>query len=164
MSQIDDLENRITAALERIGQGVQMLEAAPQQDNPELEELRAALDDERTANAQLEERLAMRRTREEKLTTQMNTLREDLAKLDGELQKLRKINEQLRENNDALRRANQEGVGEPHLINKSMLTELEALRAARSVDRAETTALVNALEPLLAEHVASPDSSEEETA
>ncbi len=43
------------------------------------------------------------------------------------LQRLKRINDQLRQNNQALREANEDGVGDPHLINKAMMTELEAL-------------------------------------
>ncbi|MEO0865632.1 MAG: hypothetical protein AAFY39_13820, partial [Pseudomonadota bacterium] len=74
---------------------------------------------------------------------------ERTAALDLELQRLRQANEQLRQSNDALRQANQDGVAEPHLINKAMLAELEALRAARAADIAEATSILGALEPLL---------------
>ena len=74
-----------------------------------------------------------------------------MAELDAEIQRVRKANDGLRELNDALRVANEAGVGEPHLINKSMMAELEALRAARSIDVAETTAIIEALTPLINE-------------
>ncbi len=72
-----------------------------------------------------------------------------MRKLDGELQSLRKANEQLRDNNKALREANEAGVAEPHLINKSMLAELEGLRAARAADRAEADLVMADLERLI---------------
>ena len=65
------------------------------------------------------------------------------------MQRLRRANAQLSESCEALRNANAEGVGEPHLINKAMLAELEGLRAARSVDAAETRAIIASLTPLL---------------
>ena len=40
-------------------------------------------------------------------------------------------------------------MGEPHLINKSMMAELESMRAARQVDLAEVQAIKGALVPLL---------------
>jgi UDP-3-O-acyl-N-acetylglucosamine deacetylase len=55
----------------------------------------------------------------------------------------------LRATNEELRRALADNVGEPHLINKAMLAELEGLRAARSVDAAETRAIIASLTPLL---------------
>jgi len=51
---------------------------------------------------------------------------------------------------DALRTANEAGVGEPHLINKAMMAELEALRASRATDVAEADAILGALTPLVA--------------
>ena len=72
-----------------------------------------------------------------------------VAAMDLELQRLRKANDQLRQSNAALRTANEEGVGEPHLINKAMLAELEGLRAARAADVAEASSIIGALAPLL---------------
>ncbi|MCH9832656.1 MAG: hypothetical protein K0U49_04725, partial [Alphaproteobacteria bacterium] len=56
---------------------------------------------------------------------------------------------QLRQSNSDLRKANEEGVGEPDLINKSMLAEIESLRAARAADVAEANIILGALTPLL---------------
>jgi len=55
MSQIEELQSRITAAMDRIGTGLSALSTA--QDAAEQDDLKQALDDERTANAQLEERV-----------------------------------------------------------------------------------------------------------
>lgn len=55
MRQIEELQGRITAAMDRIGTGLTALEAA--QDAAAQDDLTQALDDERLANAQLEERL-----------------------------------------------------------------------------------------------------------
>ena len=74
-----------------------------------------------------------------------------LGRLDGELQRLRRANEMLSATNVELRNALEQNVGEPHLINKAMLAELEALRAARAADMAENQLLLDTLEPLLAE-------------
>ena len=49
----------------------------------------------------------------------------------------------------ALREANEAGVGEPHLINKAMLAELEGLRATRAADAAEAAAILDRLDPLV---------------
>ena len=62
MSQIEELHSRISAAMERIGAGVEALampqEAAPPSEPAEADsDLVAALEDERLANAQLQERL-----------------------------------------------------------------------------------------------------------
>jgi hypothetical protein len=40
-------------------------------------------------------------------------------------------------------------VSEPHLVNKAMLAELEALRATRSADAAEMDAILEELTPII---------------
>jgi len=40
-------------------------------------------------------------------------------------------------------------VGDAHLINKTMLAELEALRAARAADVAEASVILASLQPLV---------------
>jgi hypothetical protein len=74
---------------------------------------------------------------------------ERMAQLDLEVQRVRKANDDLRASNQALRAANEAGVGEPHLINKAMMAELEALRATRAADVSETNAIIDALTPLI---------------
>ncbi len=163
MSDIDAMQGRIMAALDRIGQGLDGLkQGEPAQDtgDTELEGMRQQLEDEKLANAQLEERVKKlnARTREAeevaRLAAEAHTAEtaereaaqkergQITARLDGDLQSLRKANQQLRDNNSALRAANAEGVAEPHLINKSMMAELDGLRAARAADRAEMDVLL----------------------
>ena len=152
MSNIEDLQARITAALDRAAAGVEALGAAGSGDTDGLQ---AQLDDEKTVNAQLEERL---RTVNEKHAAEVEAMRSDMqdtrAKVDAldlELQRLRQANNELRDSNAALREANAAGVGDAHLINKSMLAELEALRAARAADVAEASAILSALTPVLSQ-------------
>lgn len=152
MSDIDELQSRITAAMDRIAKGVDAARDKPPAPDPET--LRA-LEDERTANAQLRERVYALKTKADEELANLRTQVEDtggrIAALDLELQRLRKANQQLTEACSALREANQEGVGEPHLINTAMQAELEALRAARASDVAEADAILAALEPLVKE-------------
>ena len=154
MSQIDELQGRIAAAMERIGTGVETLaarEAKQAEPDPEVLE---QLEEEKLANAQLQERLRTLKSKHaaqlEQLNADLATQTQAMARLDMDLQRLRQSNDQLRESNQALRNANEEGVGEPHLINKAMLAELEALRATQAADAAETNAVLSRLEPLLA--------------
>ena len=151
MSQTDEFGRRIAAAMERIGRAIDAVGGGA--DAAEMEELRQALEDERLANAQLEERLKTIRERQDArlhaLEAAKDEQRETVARLDDQLQRLRKANDQLRENNVALRSANAEGVAEPHLINKSMLAELESLRAGRAADVAEANVILGALAPLI---------------
>ncbi|WP_439124923.1 hypothetical protein [Marivita sp.] len=169
MTQIDELQHRITAALDRVAQGVTRIEeraaeaaAAPAEqpgiDPAEVARLQDALDEEKLANAQLEERVRkLHETHREELEAAKAAVAPaaspiptvDVAALDLDLQRLRQSNEMLRATNEELRAALAENVGEPHLINKAMLAELEGLRAARSVEAAETRAIVASLTPLL---------------
>jgi len=165
MSQIEELQSRITAAMDRIGVGVTALGSA--QDDRALEAMTGQLDEEKLAYAQLEERVSTLKTKhtdemaalrsELDNTAEMETMRteataqsEAMARLDMDVQRLRQANDQLRDSNAALRQANENGVGEPHLINKAMLAELEGLRASRATDSAEVSAVLAKLGPLLA--------------
>ena len=150
MSDIEGLQQRLTAAMDRIATGLGGLDAAGAEDTAALQ---AALDDEKVANAQLTERVRKLSQAQEgaaaKAKAAADAAQARVEELDLELQRLRKANEQLRESNAALRTANEEGVGEPHLINKSMMAELEGLRAARAADVAEASSIISALTPLL---------------
>lgn len=175
MSQIEELQSRIAAAMARIDAGVTAL--AEREDTGGGAELAQALEEEKLANAQLEERLRALRARhgdelaalraELDRTAEVEAMRADLAaqseamgRLDMDVQRLRQANDQLRKSNAALRTANENGVGEPHLINKAMLAELEGLRAARATDAAEASAVLAKLEPLLASAAGLPDGEE----
>lgn len=165
MSQIDELQSRITAALDRIGEGLEEITSGGGGAAQELETLKQQLEDEKLACAQLEERLKRMKDRleaaEAKAAQAVEGQRAEMQNLDSELQSLRRANQQLRENNAALREANTAGVSEPHLINKAMLAELEGLRAARSADRAETEVVMAELTRLI--DGAGPQDSTEET-
>lgn len=189
MNEIAELERRIAYAMERIAKGVEaldhardraqstapapMAELAPVLDTntttltAEIEALRAELAEERLANAQLEERVRTLKKRQDlqatNLVSEQAATRDKLSALDTELSRLRKANEQLQSSNAALRAANEEGVGEPHLINKSMMAELESMRAARQVDIAETEAIKVALVPLLVAGTDTDDTRDGET-
>ena len=170
MNDIAELERRIAYAMERIAKGIEGLdragaaqplaEVAPAPIAPtvavseeEIATLRAELAEERLANAQLEERVRALRQKQEaqaqRSEAELTRLHDMMQHLDAELSRLRKANDQLQDSNAALRAANQAGVGEPHLINKSMMAELESMRAARQVDIAEVEAIKGALVPLL---------------
>ncbi len=245
MSQLNELESRITAAMERIQAGlgtlsdrmseqaadlVSGLASADTEAAQEDAALVEALEEEKLVTAQLEERLkqikakhgeeiaaleaqiaasgeaeALRtenealRTENEELkalladTVEVDALKQEVARLTAELgerdqsdaaasealqvqlakqaetaarldmdvQRLRQSNDQLREVNATLRETNQAAVGEPALINKAMLAELEGLRAIRATDAAEAGAILARLEPLLANAVSLPEGEDE---
>ncbi|WP_371224516.1 hypothetical protein [Roseovarius sp. 2305UL8-3] len=163
MSQIDELQGRITAALDRISQGLEAAGSSGGADAEELAALQQQLDDEKTVSAQLEERNKRMKAHLDEIEAATKSARDEqrqtMQKLDSELQGLRRANQQLRDNNQALREAVEAGVAEPHLINKAMLAELEGLRAARNADRAETDAVMGELTRLL-NGTASPESED----
>ncbi|MBU2993468.1 hypothetical protein Q4555_00240 [Octadecabacter sp. 1_MG-2023] len=162
MSELSQLETRISAALDRIKQGVEGLEApsaAPEAPAPDaaasgrVVELTAMLDDEKTANAQLEERVKLLKERQDgklaELESNVDAGRSRSARMDRELQRLRQVNAELRDINSQLREALSDGVSEPHLVNKAMLAELEALRATRAADAAEMDSILEELTPII---------------
>lgn len=153
MGNISDLEQRINAALERIGTGIESLgQAVPGNATEALEQ---SLQEERSANAQLEERLKALRERTSALTLQLEQkverLQAQLSSSEGQVAELRAQNERLQENADRLRAQNETMVGDPHLVNSAMMAELEALRAARRADVAEMDAILSELKPLVGE-------------
>jgi len=209
MSQIEELQGRILAAMERISSGVERAVSAGAEVAAPDADLSNALEEEKLANAQLEERLrslkekhraeiagleaqapaapieeapdtgriaelesqlsdvtAARDEPTEKLEESARALQEagDLSEklnsLDDELQRLRQTNDQLRSANAALREANEAGIGDPDLINKAMLAELEGLRATRAADAAEVGAGMNKLNTLLSQARDLPEGEE----
>jgi DNA repair exonuclease SbcCD ATPase subunit len=128
--------------------------AAAREDGVDVAALQEALEEEKLANAQLEERVKVLHARlaeAETITTGKGDAQsEAVQKLDADLQSLRKANDQLRESNAALRAAHEAGVAEPHLINKAMMAELEALRAARAADRDEMALVLSEIDRAVA--------------
>jgi hypothetical protein len=167
MQDITELEKRITAALERIGKGVDRLAAQPRPAaaasasatssaaaTPVADAaLRAQLEEEKSLTAQLQARLRATKEREAKgdLQEKLDRLTQELDVKGLELQRMRRVNASLREQLEALRTAQAAGMTDPSLINKAMLTELDALRATRLTEIAEMDDILAALEPHLTE-------------
>lgn len=167
MQQIAELERRITAALERIGKGVEGLvsQAPAATDAPmsgavadegaliEIARLNDALDEERMANAQLAERLRVVRDKDART---LSDLQDQVAALTGqidaqalEMQRSRQTVIQLRDTLRALRESSEAGLPDPGLINKAMQAELEAVTRLRAAEMAELDDILGALSPLL---------------
>ncbi len=161
MSDITELETRIGAALDRIEGGLGGLSATPVEGDTvdvaalesQVAELTGRLDEEQTANAQLEERVKLLKERQDgklaELESNVEAGRGRATRMDRELQRLRQVNAELRDINNQLREAVTAGVSEPHLVNKAMLAELEALRATRAADAAEMDAILQELTPII---------------
>ena len=156
MGQIQDLEQRIAAAFARISAGVEAMAApaaAVQVAMVGDASLHAALEEERIANARLNERLGDLRQQamqtEIALQDQVDTLTRHLDAQGLDVQRLSSTVAQLREDLRRLREAAVQGVVDPGLINKAMLAELEALRVTRMAEANEMTDILSALTPIL---------------
>ena len=164
MTEITELQARITAALDRIGAGLEGLGPARPDAGEEVARLTEALEEERTANAQLEERVRTIKEKQdgtvEVLADEVERLRALLAREEEAVSRLARVNADLRANNTALREAIQRGVAEPHLVNKSMMVELEALRTAQAADRAELDAVLGELNALVSDAGRAADGEE----
>jgi chromosome segregation ATPase len=118
-------------------------------------ELQDALLTEQTANAQLTERLRVVKAREASQAAEaaekVDRLNRALDAQGLELQRMKKTVIQLRESLAALRETQTEAVADPHLVNRAMLTELEALRATRLTEMAQMEAILAELHPLIGE-------------
>ena len=149
MSDIEDLQQRLSAALDRIGAGLQNIGPVS------TEGLEDELAAEREANAQLEARVRAIKERQEtmvaSLQDEVTALRDALTATDADLQRLRSVNQELRESNAALRKANAEGLPDAELVNAAMETEIEALRELNEANRAEIDRALSELEPMLRE-------------
>jgi len=157
MAELEETQRRISAALARIDAGVDVLGTLSAQADPEkMASLEAALNDERARSAELETRLKdLTAQYEEAMAAQQSAAQANphaspaVAEMDAELQQLKQAIQQLRTDNQALRDAQASAVTSPDLINQSMASELDALRAERAAEVAEASAILAALEPLL---------------
>ncbi len=152
MSDISDLERRISSALDRATKALEQLSVQSEEAGPDLS---AELEAERVANQQLEERVRAIKEKQETtvaaLEREVADLKDALTTRDGEVQQIRSVNAALRETNTALREANAKGLAEPALIDQAMSSELESLRVARSAQQAEIEEILATLEPVLKE-------------
>ena len=159
MRDITEFEKRITAAFERIGKGIDRLSNQPKVTATAVPSalsdsaLRAQLEEEKSLTAQLQARLRSAKDREVKgdLQEKVDRLTQQLDVQGLELQRMRRVNASLRDQLEVLRSAQSSGLVEPGQINKSILAELDALRAQRLTEMAEMDEILAALEPHLKE-------------
>ena len=162
MSDIDKLESRITAALDRIRRGVAEMNATAAraaEPVPEVEDetaaLRYQLEEEQTVNAQLKERVRVLKERQDSnvaaLQKRVETQSAQIAALDGDIQRLRASNADLTDVTAQLRSAAANESVTPELINRAALAEIEALTAQRAADVDEMDAIISELKPLIEE-------------
>ncbi|MCU0907824.1 MAG: hypothetical protein MUF73_10330 [Rhodobacteraceae bacterium] len=156
LGPVRSLEARANAALDRLALAMDRLATpAPGPSADEIVALNEALEAERAANEQLEERVRAIKERQEKVVGRLEAeaagLRAALAERDAAFEGLRAANDRLRANNTALREAILAGVAEPEMVNRAMAHELDGLRAARAADRAEVDLILAELRPLVEE-------------
>ena len=151
MTEYSELATRLSRALDRIG--TQLENAGAGGSGEDVAALKEALEAERAANAQFEERVATIKDKQEKVVAR---LEEEVARLSDEademarqLAAMRDANSTLRDNNSALREANAAGLGNAELINAGLAGELDALKAVQTADRAELDAIIAALKPMV---------------
>jgi len=151
MSEVNALESRLTAALDRIRAGVDGLGTGALGDASSA--LKAQLSEERTANAQLEERVKALKERQDnkiaELEARVTSYRKQMSDLDAELQKLRTSNADLRDMNAKLRAAAADGMSQPELLNRALMAEVDALKTQRSADATEVDAILAELKSLV---------------
>lgn len=165
MAEISELEQRLLAAMDRIGGAVDAIGAVTGPDPAEHEALREELEAERVVTAQLEERIkALRAQAEEQeqavvdtaelaaLRVEVEALRQETQDTKAQNRTLRQSVQRLQASLQNLRQAGEDQV-EPHAINQAMLSELEGLKASRDADRAELEEILGALKPMLEETV-----------
>jgi len=162
VTELTELEQRIKDAMDRIGAGLEGLSAGADASQAMLD----ALDAEKMANAQLEERIRSLRDahdsqlqevragtsdRLQELEASVEKLKAEAEEAKSQARTLRQSNQRLQASLQSLREAGADEV-EPHLINHAMMSELEALRASRAADQAELDEVLVALKPILEDH------------
>jgi hypothetical protein len=158
MTDLSQVERRLATALDRIAKRIERGGAAPAPSDPQAEatiaSLKSALEKERTANAQLSERVHQVKQRQETTVTQLERrlarLTEQLDLQSLEMLRLKKANSRLIEANSGLRLAQAEAFPDATLVNKSISAELEALQAERRAEMAEMEEILAELKPLIA--------------
>lgn len=138
MSDISELERRLTAALDRISSGVANVQATPAVDNS------AELAEASAANAALNERVDRLEARALRLTDRLEDAETENARLEA-------VCEALRAHCDALTAANSAHQGAGDMINAAMASEMSELRAARKADIAQMDEILAELAPILKE-------------
>lgn len=162
MSDIAALEGRITAALDRIREGMARQQSLLISEEPsDAESLRAQLKEERIANAQLENRVSALKVRQDGTISDFEgrvaSHATVLAAMEAEVHRLRVANAELLDVTAQLRVAAVDGITAPELLNRATLAEVEALQAQRASEATEMDAIISSLKPLIEEVYDAPD-------
>lgn len=154
MSDISNLENRISAALDRIAWNIENAPAAPAaapvQAAPDAD-LVEELEIERATNAKLVASSAQQAAQLERMEVRVGRLTERLEAAATENQRLENVIAELGANNDALRAANSALEPAGTTADAGLAAQLEHLKAARAKDLAELTEIMAEVGPIVAE-------------
>ena len=150
MSDISELERRITDALDRISKGIEARPAVVS-DDAGGEDLLEELEVERATNERLIAAKEKHSGQMERLETRVQRLSDKLAEREADNARLAAMIDTLRENNAALRAANSDHQDASNTSLEALETELADLRAARAADLAEIDDVLAEMQPLLKE-------------
>jgi len=145
MGQIQDLEQRITAAFARITAGVEALAA----DAAVVPQAMAVSMVDAGVPGEFDALLQEAALREADLQGQVDVLTRHLDAQGLDVQRLSSTVATLREDLRRLREAALQGVVDPGLINKAMMAELEAMRTMRGAEANEMSDIMTALTGVL---------------
>ena len=155
MSDISELESRITAALDRIAwsveNGLDQPAAAPAAAPVGNSDLAEELEIERATNQKLSAASAENMAQIERLEVRVTRLADKLEQTETENKRLESVVETLSQNNNALREANAAYQGDASTAEASANTQLEHLRALRETDRGELDDIMAELAPIVKE-------------
>ena len=157
MGELEALEQRLSAAMERIGTGLSQMgmPATNAVSDSEVADLQSALDEERQANEDLRERLKAVRDRSGATIVQLEQkvarLQDELTANERAAQELVTSNARLMQISQALREQISDGVVQADTVADTLQAELATLQAARTAEAAELSALLTELKPMVGE-------------
>ncbi len=152
MSDIPQLEGRISAALDRIAYSIENTpaQAAPAPPEPDGE-LAEELEIERATNARLVASKAEGDARIDRLDIRVQRLTDRLEAAESENTRLRNVIASLGDNNTALREANAAHQGAGSTADAGVAAQLADLQAARANDIAQLDEIMAELAPAVKE-------------
>jgi hypothetical protein len=157
MNNLLELEQRLSTALDRISSSIESVSVhhLATEDLSTNNALQMQLDEERMLSAQLNERLRAVKEKDAQSQVQFEDKIAEMALMldtqGAELKRMRSTNAQLHEVLRILREAAEHGLPDPHLVNRAMQAELDALRATRLTEVAQMDEILAELAPLIEE-------------
>lgn len=150
MSDITELERRLTAALDRVSIAVATKAETPAP-SEEVEALKSQITDLEGLNEDLEEDKAQAQARVDRLESRVLRLADRLEDIEAEAARMREVIVALRAHADALTAANSAHMAATDRIDEGMAAELADLRAARAADLAQIDEILAELAPAVEE-------------